>query len=158
MSGTSVDHATFVIERHFRTTPARTFRFWSERALKERWNECHPHWTVIEESFDFRIGGIEASRKRTADGKEQTFTSHYLDIVAPHRIVYAFEMSFGGQRLSASLATVELRPEAAQTRMKYTEQIAFFGSRAALDERIDGTGGGFDRLAELIASEWPGRR
>ena len=153
MSGTNIHHATFVIERRFRITPARTFRFWSERELKESWNACHPDWSIIDEAFDFRVGGIEAKRWRTADGNEQTFTAHYLDIVAPARIVYAFEMSFAGERVSVSLATVELRPEAKQTGMKYTEQIAFFGSRSALDRRIAGTGGGFDRLVELIAAD-----
>ena len=146
-----IQHATFVIERHFRTTPARTFRHWSERDLKARWNACHPDWSVVDEAFDFRVGGTEAKRWRTADGNEQTFTAQYLDIVAPDRIVYAFEMSFGGARVSVSLATVELEPADGETRMTYTEQIAFFGSRSALDRRIAGTGDGFDRLEELIA-------
>jgi uncharacterized protein YndB with AHSA1/START domain len=158
MSGLKIHHATFVIERQFRTTPARTFRFFSERDLKERWNACHPDWRIIDEAFDFRVGGTEAKRWRTADGSEQTFTAHYLDIVAPDRIVYAFEMSFGGQRVSVSLATVALRPAEQQTAMTYTEQIAFFGDRSALDQRITGTGGGFERLTEMIASEWPATR
>ena len=114
--------------------------------------------SVIAEAFDFRVGGIEAKRWRIADAKEQTFTAHYLDIVAPNRIVYAFEMSFGGERVSVSLATVALRPADGQTQMTYTEQIAFFGDRRALDQRIAGTGGGFDRLMELIASECPATR
>ena len=153
MSGTKIHHATFVIERQFRTTPARTFRFFSERDLKERWNACHPDWSVIDEAFDFRVGGTEAKRWRTADGSEQTFTAHYLDIVAPDRIVYAFEMSLGGERVSVSLATVALQPADGQTLMTYTEQIAFFGSRSALDRRIAGTGEGFERLAEMIGPE-----
>jgi uncharacterized protein YndB with AHSA1/START domain len=152
VSTTTIHHATFVIERQFRTAPARTFRFFSERDLKERWNACHPDWIVLDAAFDFRVGGTEAKRWRTADGDEQTFTAHYLDIVAPDRIVYAFEMSFGGERISASLATVVLEGADGETRMTYTEQIAFFGSRTALDRRIAGTGGGFDRLAELIAA------
>jgi uncharacterized protein YndB with AHSA1/START domain len=158
VTGAKINHATFVIERPFRTTPARTFRFFSERDLKERWNACHPDWTVIDEAFDFRVGGIEAKQWRTADGSEQTFTAHYLDIVAPDRIVYAFEMSFGGERISVSLATIALQAADGRTQMTYTEQIAFFGSRSALDQRIAGTGGGFERLAELIAAEWPATR
>jgi uncharacterized protein YndB with AHSA1/START domain len=158
VSGTKIQHATFVIERQFRTMPARTFRFFAERDLKERWNACHPDWSVIDEAFDFRVGGTEAKRWRTSDGSEQTFTAHYLDIAAPDRIVYAFEMSFGDARVSASLATVELRPDGRRTAMKYTEQIAFFGSQAALEARIAGTGGGFDRLEEMIAAEWPAKR
>jgi uncharacterized protein YndB with AHSA1/START domain len=152
VSGANIHHATFMIERQFRTAPVRTFRFFSERDLKERWNACHPDWSVIDEAFDFRVGGIEAKRWRMGDGTEQTFTAHYLDIVAPDRIVYAFEMSYGGERVSVSLATVELQPADSQTRMTYTEQIAFFGSRDALERRIAGTGGGFDRLAELIVA------
>jgi uncharacterized protein YndB with AHSA1/START domain len=150
MSGATI-HATFVIERQFRAEPARTFRYFADPALKERWNACHPDWRVLDEAFDFRVGGREAKRWRTADGSEQTFTAHYLDIVAPERIVYAFEMSLRGERVSVSLATVELLPAGAVTRMTYTEQIAFFGSRIALEARIGGTGGGFDRLVELIA-------
>jgi uncharacterized protein YndB with AHSA1/START domain len=152
VSGVKIHHATFVIERQFRTTPARTFRFWAERDLKERWNGCHPDWTVIDEAFDFRVGGAEAKRWRTVEGSEQSFTAHYLDIVAPDRIVYAFEMSFGGERVSASLATVAFRLSDGATEMTYTEQIAFFGSRDALDQRIAGTGAGFERLAELMAA------
>ena len=152
MSAADIHHATFVIEREFRIMPSRVFRFWADRDLKERWTACHTDWSVLEEAFDFRAGGSEAKRWRTADGKEQTFTAHYLDIVEPDRIVYAFEMSFGGARVSASLATVTLRPAQGQTRMTYTEQIAFFGSRKALDERIAGTGQGFERLAGMAAA------
>lgn len=152
MSAADIHHATFTIERRLRIAPARAFRFWADRDLKERWTACHPDWSVLEEAFDFRAGGREAKRWRTADGKEQTFTAHYLDIVAPDRIVYAFEMSFGGERVSASLATVTLRPAQGQTRMTYTEQIAYFGSREALDARIAGTGEGFERLAEIAVA------
>lgn len=151
MSAADIHHATFSIERKLRIVPARAFRFWAERDLKERWTACHPDWRVLDEAFDFRAGGTEAKRWRTPDGREQTFAAHYLDIVEPDRIVYAFEMSFGGERVSASLATVVLRPAEGQTRMTYTEQIAHFGSRDALDERIAGTGHGFERLVDVVA-------
>ncbi len=153
MSGTGIHHATFTVERILRTTPARAFRYWSDRECKERWTACHPDWSVIEEAFDFRVGGLEAKRWLTPGRKVQTFTAHYLDIAAPVRIVYAFEMSFDGARVSASLATVALAPEGGHTRMTYTEQIAFFGDRAALESRIAGTGGGFARLEEVVAAE-----
>jgi len=152
MSAADIHHATFVIERQLRIAPIRAFRFWADRDLKERWTACHPDWRVLEATFDFRAGGSEAKRWRTPDGREQTFTAHYLDIAEPDRIVYAFEMSFGGERVSASLATVALRPAEGQTRMTYTEQIAYFGSREALDARIAGTGEGFERLVEVVAA------
>jgi uncharacterized protein YndB with AHSA1/START domain len=153
---TELHHATFAIERAFRSTPERTFRYWSDRDLKRLWTACHPDWSVTGDVFDFRVGGSEATRWRTAGGEEQTFTAHYLDIAAPARIIYAFEMSFGGRRVSASLATIELRPDRGQTAMRYTEQIAFLGTRTALDDRIAGTGGGFDRLAALFEKNTSG--
>ena len=43
-----------------------------------------------------------------------------------HRIVFAYTMTIGNKRISASLGTVELVPEGRGTRLTYTEQAAFF--------------------------------
>lgn len=152
----TIEHKTFVVERELAASPKHAFRFFSEPALKERWTSCHPDWTVLEEAFDFRVGGVEAKRWRTDKGDEQTFLARYLDIVPPQRIVYAFDMSFAGERLSASLATVELFAEAARTRMVFTEQIAWLGDASMLPLRIAGTGDGLDLLADIIAMEAAG--
>jgi uncharacterized protein YndB with AHSA1/START domain len=148
----TVCHTTFVIERELPASPKHAFRFFSEKALKERWNACHPSWTVLEDRFDFRVGGVEAKRWRTGEGHEQTFLAHYLDIVPPSRIIYAFDMTFRGQRVSASLATIELVPDGMRTTMLFTEQLAFLAGREAMQMRIAGTGTGFDRLVEVVAS------
>ena len=152
----TIEHKTFVVERELAASPKHAFRFFSEPALKERWTSCHPDWTVLEEAFDFRVGGVEAKRWRTDKGDEQTFLARYLDILPAQRIVYAFDMSFAGERLSASLATVELFAEAARTRMVFTEQIAWLGDASMLPLRIAGTGDGLDLLADIIAMEAAG--
>ncbi len=152
----TIEHKTFVVERELAASPKHAFRFFSEQALKERWTSCHPDWTVLEEAFDFRVGGIEAKRWRTDKGHEQTFLARYLDIVPAQRIIYAFDMSFAGERLSASLATVEFFAEAARTRMVFTEQIAWLGDANSLPLRIAGTGDGLDLLADIIAMEVAG--
>jgi len=148
----AVEHTTFVIERDLPGSPRQAFRFWAEKALKRRWTDCHPEWTVLEDRFDFAPGGEEAVRWRTGEGIEQTFTARYLDIAAGLRIIYAFEMSSAGARVSASLATVEFRPGGAGTRMLYTEQMAFLAGAEAMRMRIAGTGTGFDRLIDAIAA------
>ena len=153
MTSSSVKHSTFVIKRELPASPRHAFRFWSEADFKKRWTSCHPDWTVVEDAFDFRVGGTEAKRWRTPEGNEQTFRAHYLDIVPERRIIYAYEMSFKGQRLSASLATVEFFLTGTQTRMTFTEQIAFLGGVDAYRERVEGTEIGFDRLVEVIANE-----
>lgn len=151
-----VEHTTFVIERELPGSPQHAFRFWSEPRLKAHWTGCHADWTVLEERFDFRAGGLELKRWRTAEGDEQTFHAHYLDIVTEQRIIYAYEMSFKGQRLSASLVTIELSPSAAQTCMKFTEQTAFLGGEDAQRQRILGTEEGFGRLIRAMAEEASG--
>lgn len=118
----AIEHKTFVVERMLAASPKHAFRFFSEPALKERWTGCHPDWTVLEERFDFQIGGVEAKRWRMTNGQEQTFLAHYLDIVPARRIIYAFDMTSAGERVSASLATVELMAEGAGTRMVFTSR------------------------------------
>lgn len=153
MTASSVAHTTFVIERDLPANPRHAFRFWSEPELKARWNDCHPDWTVLEDSFDFSVGGIETKRWRMPDGAELTFRADYFDIVAGQRIIYGFEMSLAGKRVSASLATIELLPDGTRTRMMFTEQLAFLGTADAMAARISGTGTGFDRLVEVLARE-----
>lgn len=146
----AVEHTTFTIDRQLPGSPRHAFRFWSDLALKELWNSCHPEWIVLEEAFDFRVGGKEVKRWRTTEGEELAYHAYYLDIVPEHRIIYAYEMSFGGQRLSASLATVELAPLGRRTQMIFTEQAVFMGDEGAKRQRIQGTEDGFDRLATAI--------
>ena len=151
MTASPIEHATFAVERALPSSPQHAFRFWSERDLKQRWTDCHPDWTVLEDRFDFRTGGEEVRRWRTGEGHELTFHAHYLDIAPARRIIYAFAMTFKGEIQSASLATVELTGAGSQTRMLFTEQIAFFGSASDYRMRRLGTEGGFDRLIEAIA-------
>lgn len=146
-----IEHTTFIIERELPGSPRHAFRFWSDRALKEVWNACHPEWTILEDAFDFRTGGGEVKRWRTPDGEQLTYRAYFLDIVPEQRIIYAYEMTFAGRRMSASLATVEFSPLARQTQMKFTEQAVFLGDQQARSQRLAGTEDGFDRLAAAIA-------
>ncbi len=152
MTRQPVQHSSFVIERDLPAGPAHAFRFFSEAALKERWTGCHPDWSVIEDSFDFRVGGGESKVWRTGEGVVQTMRAHYLDIVQGERIIYAYEMTFRERRVSASLVTVEFAPSGAKTRMTFTEQLAFLAGGDA-DVRRQGTEWGFDRLAEAISAD-----
>ncbi|WP_044561840.1 SRPBCC family protein [Azospirillum sp. B4] len=144
-------HTSFVVERDLAASPRHAFRFWSEADLKARWTSCHADWQVLEDGFDFRVGGLEVKRWRTPDGQELTFHAHYLDIVPGQRIIYAYEMSFGGTRLSASLVTITLTALAGGTRATFTEQVAILsGGEAAGRQRQTGTGEGLDRLVAVL--------
>jgi uncharacterized protein YndB with AHSA1/START domain len=134
---TGVVHSSFSIERNYAASPARVFGAFADEASKRRW--FIEGKQVEEFSADFRVGGREKSRfrflggaagappKGTPMGNDTT----YLDIVPNERIVFAYAMLVGEQRISASLATVQLFPAGKGTRLVFTEQAAFF-------ERSDG--------------------
>jgi len=145
-------HRTFTVERRLPGSPRHAFRFWSDPALKRAWTDCHADWEVLEDRFDFRAGGEEVKRWRMPGGAELSLYARYFDIEPTRRIVYAFDMAFGGARQSVSLATVELIAGGGETRMLFTEQIAFLGGEEALRGRIAGTAEGFDRLVAVAAA------
>jgi uncharacterized protein YndB with AHSA1/START domain len=65
MSGRSVEHATFVIERSYEVSSERAFAAWADPEVKARWfvdPEAH-----LE--LDFRVGGRERSRGTAPDGR-----------------------------------------------------------------------------------------
>jgi uncharacterized protein YndB with AHSA1/START domain len=151
---TAVHHTSFVIERKLAASPSHAFRFWSDADLKARWTSCHPDWTLEENIFDFRVGGQDRMRWRTSEGAIQTYDAHYFDIIPGHRILYAYDMSFGGSRLSASLVTIELVAVGEKCRMIFTEQVAMLaGGVEARQQRLLGTEQGIDLLCEILQAD-----
>jgi uncharacterized protein YndB with AHSA1/START domain len=146
-----LDHRTFVVRRELPGGPSHAFRFWSNHGLKRQWNSCHPDWHVVEDKFDFRQDGGERMIWRMPDGTEQAMLAHFLEIAERERIVYAYTMRSNGQPISSSLVTVEFRGDRGGTLMTFTEQ-AVFGDKQDGDIRENGTGGGFDRLAVVLAT------
>jgi hypothetical protein len=60
--------------------------------------------------------------------------------------------------LSVSVATIELWPEAAGTRLVLTEQGAFLDGRDSPDQRQQGAGGLLDALGAELGREPAGNR
>lgn len=131
MQEPSVIHNTFVIERSFPKPPEVVFSAFADAAKKRRWfAEGHNH-DVEEFALDFRIGGIERARYRFNEGTPfpgvaLSNEGSYQDIVPNKRIVSASTMSLGDKRISASLVTIELLPNANGTDLICTHQGAFF--------------------------------
>jgi uncharacterized protein YndB with AHSA1/START domain len=93
MSGRSVEHATFVVERKYEASPERAFAAWADREAKARWyvdSDAH-----LE--LDFRVGGWERSSGSAPDGRAYRYEALFHDIVAAHRIIYAYDMFLEGR-------------------------------------------------------------
>ncbi|MGF1628788.1 MAG: SRPBCC family protein [Kiloniellaceae bacterium] len=126
MTETSVEHATFKVERRFDATPAQVFAAWAQPAVKRRWFGDADGWEDVEHKLDFRVGGSEFSAARQPGGPLHVNDTVFLNIVPERRIAFAYTMRLDDNPISASLATVEIRPDGRGTRLTYTEQAAFF--------------------------------
>jgi uncharacterized protein YndB with AHSA1/START domain len=151
MSSRSVEHATFAVERTYDAAPKRVFAAWSDPEAKSRWF-AGPEGTE-EFELDFRVGGRERNRGGGPDGEMYTYDARYQDIVPDERIVYTYEMYRDETRISVSVATVELTPDAAGTRLVFTEQGAFLDGEDKPEYREQGTGSLLDALGAELAKE-----
>jgi uncharacterized protein YndB with AHSA1/START domain len=157
MTTRSVLHDTFCLERRYEASPARVFQAFADPAAKRQWFTGPSDWTQHESSFDFREGGGEVSVSGPDGGPLISFRTTYLDIVADERIVYTYEMAMDGKRISVSVATIELRPEAGGTRLIVTEQGAYLDGLDAPKFRIEGTEGLLDALGTFLAGDDTGQ-
>ena len=144
-----------MLERRFKTAPARVFRAWADPEAKRRWAVCHAEVGTTEYSLDFRPGGHEIHRAVLPDGRPQLVDTTFLEIVPDARIIYAYAMEAGGRHLSASLVTVEFHADGADTRLVLTEQLAYLDGYDDRDERMAGTAEGLDRLALELSGDLP---
>jgi len=122
MTDRSAVHDTFVIDRHFNAAPARVFQAFADPQAKAEWFGGPAETKREDETFDFREGGRESTVSTFDDGTRFGFYATYVDIVPDERIVYTYEMSMNGQRISASVVTVEVRAAGGGTDFVLTEQ------------------------------------
>ena len=145
----SVTHATFVIERSYPASPARVFTAFADPAIKSRWfgNDEMPK---THHELDFRVGGREINRGGPPDGPVYTYDARFEDILQNERIVTSYVMYMGDSRISVSVGTFELKPEARGTRLVYTELGAYLDGYDNPAQREAGTRELLDALgAEL---------
>lgn len=146
MTERSVTHATFTIERSYDSPPAKVFKAFADPAIKRRWFVEGEGWEVEEFTADFKVGGQERSRFRFRGGTPIRNDTAYHDIVPNERIIFAYTMTIGENRISASLATVEFKPEGRGTMLLFTEQGAFLDG---LDQ-VEGRKGGWGELLDAL--------
>jgi uncharacterized protein YndB with AHSA1/START domain len=140
----SVIHSTFTIERTYSHPPARVFAAWADPSLKGRWFGGGTDDAPVDLDVDFRVGGKE--QIRGDDG----YVARYHEIAPDERIVFTYDLSFGGPLVSVSLATVEFHAAGAGTQLTYTEHGAFLDAIDDPELRKNGTGGMLDELGHLL--------
>ncbi len=153
MTERSVNHTTFAIERTYPAHPAKVFAAWADAAAKIVWMDdpdCQEDGTDYE--LDFTVGGHERFGGKTPEGVSYRYDAVYYDIVPDQRIVYCYEMYSGAERMSVSLATVEIVPDQEDgTKLTYTEQGAFLDGIDKPELRAEGTAWILDNLGTYLA-------
>jgi len=147
MTQSTVSHDTFVIERSYEVPVAQVFEAWADPVRKARWFAGSADALGSGYELDFRVGGHEVNRGGPPGGPVFTYDSEFRDIVPEQRIVYTYEMSVDGSRMSVSVATVELHDLGASTRLVLTEQGVFLDGHDTSAQREEGTRALLESLA-----------
>ncbi|MGN6157935.1 MAG: SRPBCC family protein [Devosia sp.] len=150
MKPRSVTHASFTLKRNFRQPPARVFAAFATETNKQAWFHGPDEWGRDKHELDFRVGGRETSVGGPPGGPVSSFRGIYQDIVPDERIVYSYDMDLDGERISVSLATIELKPEGGGTHLTLTEQGAYLDGWDHPEGREQGTRDLLDNLERYL--------
>jgi uncharacterized protein YndB with AHSA1/START domain len=153
MTTRSVTHDTFTVDRHFAAAPGRVFQAFADPEAKAKWFAGPVEMKREEESFDFREGGREVQVSVMDDGTRFGFYVTYVDIVPDERLVYSYDMTMNGQRISVSVATVEFRAASdGGTDFTVTEQGVYLDGLDNAGQRRQGTEDLMDALGRSLAA------
>ena len=150
VSDRSSKHATFVIERTYDASPGRVFAAWAERGSEVQMVRTQVRGRVLE--LDFAVGGREHSRWERPTAPATPTTPPTGTSSPTRRIVYTYEMHRNDDRISVSVATIELEPAGEGTRLQLTEQGVFLDGHDTPAEREHGTGELMDALGAALAT------
>jgi uncharacterized protein YndB with AHSA1/START domain len=151
MTTRTVVHGDFTIERTYPASPSRVFAAFATAEAKSRWYGAPDEMLSGDREFDFRVGGHE--RQTTKGDTTYSFDAVYYDIVPDERIITAYEMYANDDRLSVSVATVELTPAGNGTHLVYTEQGVYLDGLDKPEWREHGTAEMLDKLGEILRTE-----
>jgi uncharacterized protein YndB with AHSA1/START domain len=155
--GRSTVHSTFVVERTYESARARVWQAWADPAEKLRW--FGPQGPAkAEHELEFRVGGLERMTVQASNGSLYTFAARFQDIVEGVRFIHTYEMYLDDERISVSVATVELEAAGGGTKLTMTEQGVFLDGLDTPAAREHGTGELLDMLAIHLQSTGDGSR
>jgi uncharacterized protein YndB with AHSA1/START domain len=150
----TVVHDTFVLDRRYPAPPARVFNAFADPASKKQWWDDDEIEKNAPHVIDFRVGGRESMAGEIPGGEASfTFDAVYQDIVENSRIVYSYEMTMNGRRISVSVATLEFLADGDGTRLMLTEQGAYLDGLDTSAQREEGTRGLLEALATYLEKD-----
>ena len=138
MTGFSMSHGTFTLQRRFAAPVARVFRAWSVADELKLWAAPAEGWTFAIDDFDFRVGGGAVMRFGPPGAVPYQDVTRYDDIVADCRIVTAYAVTQGPLRISSSVSCLEFTADAGGTHLRITELGVYLDGHDSVDIRKAG--------------------
>ena len=132
---------------HVAPRSAERYAAWSNPEHKRQWFGSPAG--KPGQIFEFKVGGREYNADRMGNS-DFTFNVLYQDIIPDNRIVYTYEMTIDGKRMSVSLATIELFPTATGTRIVVREDGAFLDGLDTSKQREEGTNYLVDQIGVFL--------
>jgi uncharacterized protein YndB with AHSA1/START domain len=153
MTRPPVAHDTFTLDREYPVAAPQVFGAFADLATKKRWFAGPEAWVAADEhTLDFRIGGREHERSGPPGGPFHGFDAIYHDIVGNERIVYSYTLTVDDRVISVSLTTIEIFPRPRGSRLRLTEQGAYFDGDDSPPLRRHGTNELLDALGRVLSS------
>lgn len=81
---------TVVLKRHYATSPEQLFQIWTDPKYVDLWLRPGKEWTHPVLEIDLSVGGKYRIGFETADGQSATVFGKFLEIDAPHKLVYSW--------------------------------------------------------------------
>jgi uncharacterized protein YndB with AHSA1/START domain len=147
----SAAHASFHLTRTYPASAARIWKALTDPDAKAKWFGAQAELELLERTMDVRVGGRERVRGRWPGGVVSDFDAQYLDVIPNERLVYSYVMHINDQKISVSLATMELKAGESGTTLMVTEQGVFLDGYDDAGSREHGTGLLLDALGAALA-------
>jgi uncharacterized protein YndB with AHSA1/START domain len=142
------------MRRVFDAPRQMVFEAYTRPELLKQWAGGPPGWNLVVCEVDLRVGGAWRWVIEGPDGQKMGLGGVYLDVVAPERLVSteAFdEPWYEGEATSMLVLTERDRRTTLTLTVRYASREVRDG--VLKTPMAEGLGAGFDRMAELLASQ-----
>jgi uncharacterized protein YndB with AHSA1/START domain len=145
-----VEHETLTFERQLKAPREAVFEAFSDSIARAKWAAPSPTSVVIYDTENFIENGEDEYRCGSKDDPSIHGRIHYLEIVENSRIVSSETLTMNGQRLSASMTTMELSSVGSMTMLSQTTHVASFIGASMIDGFKQGNNASLDNLVKYV--------
>ena len=108
-AGPGTDRPSLTLRRHFRVSPAKVWRAWTDPQALKHWFGPAEIVDVPLAEVDLRVGGRFRVTMLAADGETHDVSGTYLEVVPERRLVFSWAWRSTPER--ESRVTVRIEPD-----------------------------------------------